>query len=267
MYSSAHSFESLLVTKCFYFSEAIKTSTASASRELTFWQRTKSDIMWFWRNVGRDTGSTQSSSSVLPGELAFWTRSLRSALGGQPVFPGKDRQGSASCRGVYRAWKDWCFWWTRHSLCHQRSYGRHSARLGRPFTKTFIFKSTLCLLLSNSCEQTTWDDHSKFSGATWGFWFWLCNRSNSCKVHGLRGDCGWKQPLWQGTEGTAGDRALRPAWLCHQPVPAGPCSALLQMSAKGWSVPGKSFPKPRFLFVLEFFCCSETWHTTKVVDK
>lgn len=106
MYSSARSFESLVVTKCFYFSEATKTSTASASRELTFWQRTKSVIMCFWKNVGRDTGSTQSSSSVLLGELAFWTRSLRSALGGQPVFPGRDRQGSTSCRGVYRARKD-----------------------------------------------------------------------------------------------------------------------------------------------------------------
>ena len=106
MYSSAHSFESFLVTKCCYFSEATKTSTASASRELTFWQRTKSDIICFWRNVGRDTGSTQSSSSVLPSELAFWTRSLRSALGGQPVFPGRERQRSASCRGVYRARKD-----------------------------------------------------------------------------------------------------------------------------------------------------------------
>lgn len=56
---------------------------------------------------------------------------------------------------------------------------------------------------------------------------------------GDRGDSRWQ-------------RAHRPAWLCHHPVPAGPCSALLQMSAKGWSVPGKSFPKPRFLFVVEF---------------
>lgn len=77
-----------------FFLRPTKTSTVSASGELMFWQRTKSDIMCFRRNVGQDTGSTQSSGSVLLGELAFQIRSLRAALGGQLVFPahgGTDR--------------------------------------------------------------------------------------------------------------------------------------------------------------------------------
>lgn len=221
MYSSAHSFESFLVTKCCYFSEATKTSTASASRELTFWQRTKSDIICFWRNVGRDTGSTQSSSSVLPSELAFWTRSLRSALGGQPVFPGRERQRSASCRGVYRARKDWCFWWTKHSLCHQRSDGRHSARLGRPFTKTFIFKSNLCLLLSNSCEQTTWDDHSNSVGPPGDSDFDYATEATLAKYMGWGETVDESSPSDRGqrgqqvTEGTSASLALPPPGPCR----------------------------------------------------
>ena len=71
-----------------FFLRPTKTSTVSASGELMFWQRTKSDITCFRRNVGQDTGSTQSSGSVLLGELAFQIRSLRAALGGQLVFPG-----------------------------------------------------------------------------------------------------------------------------------------------------------------------------------
>ena len=179
-----------------FFLRPTKTSTVSAFGELMFWQRTKSDITCFRRNVGQDMGSTQSLGSVLLGELAFQIRSLRAALGGQLVFPGH----GGTDRGVPPAEE-----FIEHERTHASDghatacatgevmkgvlpgWGVHSQKpLSSKAISAFCFQTPVCKSPGMTIENPLGPPGDSYFDSVRV----ECNRSNSCKVHGLRGDCG-----------------------------------------------------------------------------
>lgn len=251
-----------LVTKCFLFFLRPQRQTPLPPRSSRSGRGQVShhvllEKMW----VGTQEAHSPQVRSHCTGWAAFWTRSLRSALGGQPVFPGRDRQVppaeefAPSTKGLADAW------WTRHSLMPRRSDERHSTELGsihkNLLSSKAIFASAFKLLQANHLGwpfKILWDHL--------GVTVLIYNLSNSCRVHGLRRLGDESSPLWEGTEGTAGDRGTRG----HIGQPGSATTQSLHRSAppsnvcKGWSVPKKLFPKPRFYVCNWNFCC--WWNMT-----